>query len=639
MTESTVQDLPISSRIIEIDSRDFVSIEKACMEMETNSDESYYRLEQNGISCSSKITFELVRKNHGSILSCIDEAEGMDYPTLLKISEFGGAFGALATSGVAGRSFFGRGLKQSIFALGSGTIESIKDGMYAKVTYFRDKNGMPKLNHHGKRAIKATEREHKMVGIPVGANGTRVTIFIEREDIATPQIETLRSTLSNHYSMRDIVNRRKIFIRQVRTNGTVVKEIGPLVYMEPEHAIIVGPNHPVSFSWNGQNYEAELTLKKAINTNLESLSDERLNGLMVKADIAVLDCTLFKFDRTTGTERFFGEVQCDALHRLLGEGQPVVNASRNGLNRENGFVKAFSQAIEAIIEPHILQEREKRERVEKAQTTEQTRKKIKSLLENFNDIAKNDLNLLGEAGSNKGRGPNPSAEAMRFTLPRYHRKVNRMFKVTLVVDTRQITKDSIIRFECEVPDTIEVLTTDMTNIVEGTKEKEEFNIQLIGHRVGDKGMISATLEDDQNPLVVSCEVIIQPDSEDETNDPPSPRNPPQRGGNEFFNGWEFKSLNTELERTHFDAQSKLIFINTDAPTVKLYVDEHGRYRDDKSGVVLLAELLMDCITEQLARAFVQSSPMLDGDTDAVMSYKNNFIRQYGTIFHQVLLEM
>ena len=48
--------LPVDQRVIDIDSRRFASIEKALVELITNSDDSYSRLEKQDADVSGNIT-------------------------------------------------------------------------------------------------------------------------------------------------------------------------------------------------------------------------------------------------------------------------------------------------------------------------------------------------------------------------------------------------------------------------------------------------------------------------------------------------------------------------------------------------------------------------------------------------------
>src|SRR6185437_11979825 len=99
---------------------------KGFLELITNSDESYARLEAKDASTNGKIEIEVDRRprKNQTVIRVIDFAEGMDEEQLEKCV---GNYGE-DTSGQMGRGIFGMGLKDTINAFGEGTITSLKDG-------------------------------------------------------------------------------------------------------------------------------------------------------------------------------------------------------------------------------------------------------------------------------------------------------------------------------------------------------------------------------------------------------------------------------------------------------------------------------------------------------------------------------
>lgn len=63
-----VSALPVDQRVIDIDSRRFASIEKALVELITNSDDSYSRLERDGPLISDKIIISYERHQNGALI-------------------------------------------------------------------------------------------------------------------------------------------------------------------------------------------------------------------------------------------------------------------------------------------------------------------------------------------------------------------------------------------------------------------------------------------------------------------------------------------------------------------------------------------------------------------------------------------
>ena len=98
----------------------------------------------------------------------------------------------------------------------------------------------------------------------------------------------------------------------------------------------------------------------------------------------------------------------------------------------------------------------------------------------------------------------------------------------------------------------------------------------------------------------------------------------------MFMGYEFRNLDNELERAVYDPRERKIVINTGAPTVQLYVDGRGYFRD--SARLLLAELFMDVISDELARHVVRKSGQ-EGSVAAFHAAKQGIVRKYGSEIH------
>ncbi len=133
--------IPVDQRVIDIDSRRFASIEKALVELITNCDDSYSRLERQGENVNGKIIISYERHQNGAILTIADQAEGMSFERIHSILSYGGAHSLLARGETGGRGYFGRGLKQAIYGLGHGWIESVYDGLLSRVDLFRSEDG------------------------------------------------------------------------------------------------------------------------------------------------------------------------------------------------------------------------------------------------------------------------------------------------------------------------------------------------------------------------------------------------------------------------------------------------------------------------------------------------------------------
>ena len=99
---------------------------------------------------------------------------------------------------------------------------------------------------------------------------------------------------------------------------------------------------------------------------------------------------------------------------------------------------------------------------------------------------------------------------------------------------------------------------------------------------------------------------------------------------DLFIGYEFRNLHNSADRAVYSAAQRKVIINTGAPTVRLYVDGRGRFRD--SARLLLAELFMDVISDELARRRIGQHGH-GGELAAFHSAKQDIIRRYGSDIH------
>jgi hypothetical protein len=111
----------------------------AIVELVTNSDDSYRRLEAGRQSASGKMEISVRRRKAGQweFLEVSDLAEGMDLGRLLTVVHYGEpASGFQEGRGV--RGLFGRGLKEAIIALGEGILRSVKDSRESELRIWWD---------------------------------------------------------------------------------------------------------------------------------------------------------------------------------------------------------------------------------------------------------------------------------------------------------------------------------------------------------------------------------------------------------------------------------------------------------------------------------------------------------------------
>ena len=123
------RDLPISPTIVpQLAMGTITSITDAIVEVVTNADDSYRRLEDDGRKTEGRIKIYVHRMKGGKCkeLTVLDCAEGMIKEKLQAALEFAGQTSGFE-EGRSVRGLFGRGLKEAIVVLGEAKIYTIKE--------------------------------------------------------------------------------------------------------------------------------------------------------------------------------------------------------------------------------------------------------------------------------------------------------------------------------------------------------------------------------------------------------------------------------------------------------------------------------------------------------------------------------
>lgn len=626
--------LPVDQRVIDIDSRRFASIEKAIVELITNSDDSYSRLEHHDLPVSGKIIISYERHQNGAVLTVSDQAEGMAFPTLHSILSYGGAHSQMARGEAGGRGYFGRGLKQAVYGLGHGWIESLYNGRYSRVDLFHSENGAYLFDDWDNDRA-AEEKDYKRMRIPQGGNGTQVTIVIENPQTNVPYFSSLVTAVVNNIYLRDILRRRQVEILNLNQPKSKITSL-LLQYEEPESEILIGPEAYETFSYEGKNYPFTLTLKKALNTDLVLKGDERTNGLLVISGTAVFDCQFFQYENQLGTEYLFGSVNCPGLAEMLAKGNPVISDEREGLNLKQSFVASFADAVSKKISDYIKREQIRLSHVDHATTSKRTQIMIENVLQRMNKIAVEDLGIILSPGPGSGKyGPFDTGRpaVIRFSTPFYYRKAAHPFHVALIVDRKQLLDEEILSITYQLPESIQLEPRIEGLAVKDLPEGGRFEWTVTGSEIGAKGKIDVA----SGPYSASGEIVIAENSSGKgyghvSGKPPAPWN--MDNSVDLFRGFELRNLSNDMERAVYQAEERLILINTEAPTVRLYVNGQGHFKDGAR--LLLAELLLDVITDELARLYIDRTTH-KGQAEAYKQAKQDLVRRYGVEVHSILL--
>lgn len=625
----SIHPIPVDQRVIDIDSRRFASVEKALVELITNSDDSYARLEGRGVDVPGSVRVVYERYRGGGRFTVTDQAEGMPFETACAVLAYGGAHSPLARGERTGRGYFGRGLKQAVYGLGHGWIETVHDGRYSRLELFRGADGDYRYDDGGgDRPVTAQDRER----LGIAQNGTRVAIVIENPDVRLSLFRSLVQAVSNNIYLRDVLQRRTVELVSMSL-GHELDHSGRILFVEPQADVLIGPDLEGSFDFEGVSHAYTLTLKRARDADLVLHGDERTNGLVVLSGMAVLDCQLFDFENQAGTEYLFGTVRCPALIDRLAAGLAVISDEREGLNHKHPFVQAFWSAVSRMIAPYVRAEQEALRHLEHATTSGRTRHMIDLLLERMNRAAVQDFGI---------RLPDPVAlppdhpAPLRFSTPFYCRPAGHAFHVRLLFDPQVFAADEMLHLDFSLPEGLLAEPPLASRAIGALAGAGQAEWTLTGTAPDVRGEITARAGD----YWAWCEIVISAQATTAHAHHGSMRRRasgariPRDHGVQMFMGYDFRALDNQLERAIYSPTERLILINTLAPTVQLYLDGRGHFRD--SARLLLAELFMDVISGELARRIVERSSV-PHDSDAIHAAKLDVIRRHGRDIHRLFM--
>jgi hypothetical protein len=597
---------------------------RALVEIITNSNDSYSRLEDEGLPASGEIIIDLLRKHKNSVIRVRDFAEGMDDARMDKVV---GTYGE-ATSGMKEdmhvRGMWGRGLKDAIFGLGYGYVNSIKgDTLYSSSLLLKE--GVPTFGLE--EPLPVTEELREEHGIPEG-NGTEIEIVVSREDVKMPQFENLRNYLQRHFELRTIMGNpaRLIILRNLASLHKVKHEY--LLSYKPPVGEMVLDEH---FEIEGFPASAHLQLlrsKVQLSTRGEE-GDYADAGLLVISKDTIISLTMLKFENDPYASFFYGSIACDYLHDLLKNDEPVLTATRDGINWTLPFARALKQAVETRIEPLVQVEREHAMQDEQMKLDKRLRRKLDKTIRELNVIASSELSDRRTASSD-GK-PEPPPAGLEFAPTQIFVQTGQTITLTLRAHLSEWIHDGATVFVVSDNPEVDVLTPKIQ--VKALKEHPEIGVakvQVEGKQVGNEGLVTAYLSNQR------AQAVVQVRSRKEAVDDPSPK---KHHG--LFTDIRFDDRMDPRQRVYLDRVNSNIVIATAAPSVKRYLDGQNRLDTSEQGQVLLAELITEAVCREIARQGVESGHFLapeGSEADAVQSHFIRLQNRYAHLIHEVIVK-
>ncbi len=595
---------------------------RALVEVITNCNDSYSRLEQTGWQVGGEIIIEVQRKHKNSVIRIRDHAEGMTDSRMDKVV---GTYGE-ATSGLKEdkhvRGMWGRGLKDSIFGLGHGYVRSFKGGNFYSCSLLI-KNGIPTFELS--EPVKATVPLREKYGILEG-NGTILEIIVSRDEVKVPQFDNFRNYLQRHFELRPIMSnpKRKIILQEIASDGKMRQE-HVLSYKSPRGEKVLSERIKIA------GYPANVKLEVyrsgiQLSTRGEE-GDYADGGLLVVSKATVISLTMLKYENDPYAAYFYGTMQCDYLHDLLKNDEPVLTATRDGINWSHPFAKALKLTVEATLEPLIQKERKHAMREEKTKLDKQLRQKIQRALHELNNIALNEL-----SNHKEGRKVFLPDSGIAFFPERAYVQTGRTLSMLLRARIKGKSKsDRTVKVISNSPEII-VLTPQVVLKPHKTDPSVgEARVRVEGRQVGGEGTVIASIGK------MHTQAIVQVHSKKDV----LPE-PPTRNKNALFNDINFDDRMDSRQRVYFDRVNSNIVIATGAPSVKIYLDENNRLDTTIQGQVLLAELVAEAMCREIAREGVEKGKFLVLEGSEADAIQNHFIRlqnRYAHLIHEYIVTM
>ena len=599
---------------------------RALVEIITNCNDSYSRLEYAGQQVNGEIVIDIHRKHQNSLIRVRDHAEGM---TDLRMDKVVGTYGE-ATSGLKEdkhvRGMWGRGLKDSIFGLGYGHVFSFKGANFYSCSLLI-KKGIPTFRLNSPtRAIASLREEYEM---PEG-NGTILEIIISRDDVKVPQFDNLRNYLQRHFELRPIMSnpQRRIILRDITSAGKIRHE-HVLSYKSPRGEKVLSEEIDVE----GYPVKAQLEVFRSgiqLSTRSEE-GDYADGGLLVFSKATIISLTMLKFENDPYAGYFYGSIQCDHLHHLMKNDEPVLTATRDGINWSHPFARALKLAVEAKLEPLILAERKHAVHDEQTKLDKRLRQKINQALHELNSIALTELSDKKDYDSLPKQIDLPPSGIV-FTPERVYVQTGQTLNLLLYV--KLVESANVGATVTVISNSPEVMVLTQQVVIQPHKHDPmvgQARIKVEGRQVGGEGIVTAYIGKHRAQALVQVRskkenILIEP----------------SKSSNALFTDINFDDRMDPRQRVYFDRVNSSIVIATAAPSVNIYLDEQGRLDTTIQGQVLLAELITEAMCREIARHGVEIGKFLAPDGAEADAVQNHFIRlqnQYAHLIHQYIVTL
>jgi hypothetical protein len=471
---------------------------RALVELVTNSDDSYTRLESEGKTINKKIEIEYQKTSYNCEFTVRDYAEGMSIDDVKNgFTKYGAATSGLK-EGKRVRGFFGQGAKDALACMKDGKICTFKNDEFVECKLYIE-NNIAKYEIKGPVPVDDWLRaKHK-----IPSNGTVAYFSTDpSRGIKTPQFDTVHEELANNYLLRKIMTNpnRKIILINMKTKDS----------REIKHRLPVGEellNETFNIQYGDYpDFSIHMVIFRA-KTDLTQSGDDRQGGLLfTDEDGAVLDISLLKFDNEPLAAKLFGEVEINGFRNLLAKEEAVLTDERNGLDRRHVFCKVLIEEVEKRLEEIINKEKEMKQK-EEQKIGSREYIKFKKAFNFLNEIAEQEIRETINLGGKRSEPIEPPLNGIGIFPASATVTVGKRYIFELLADTTKIPIGSTININGSR--NLNVITKEAKIDTEVAKGIAKKNITIEGLDPNTEGKIEANYK----YFFAEAQVYVMPEKE------------------------------------------------------------------------------------------------------------------------------
>lgn len=410
---------------------------RALLELISNSDDSYRRLEEKGTRHEGVIELIYEKVGQCGLFIVRDAAEGMSYDDLsVAFRKYGAATSGLK-DGKSVTGFFGTGAKNALAGMTDGHLCTFKDEKYSDLDIFLQEGSLKGELDGPKVATEKIRSKHGIV-----SNGTVAYFRADPEKgQKVPRFDTVHTDIANHWRLRKIMTNPSRIVLLI--DVAEKKKKRRLRYPVPKGEEKVNEQLTVVCENYGE-FPIRLSVWRS-ESELRQEGDDRPGGLLIidEHDV-VLDMSLFKYDREPLAARLFGEVRFGRFRELLAKEEPILDEKREGLNRSHSVCKAVIAAIEAHIEI-LVQEESRRQKEARSKIDDEERTRYRDAFKVLNEIAEAEAEEVQNLGQEPNAEVKPPPNGFCLYPDSAHVTVGKRYAFEVRIDTTKFSPGSVVR--------------------------------------------------------------------------------------------------------------------------------------------------------------------------------------------------